>query len=981
MRHPSPRPSTDALVWPRTVPDSLVKVLGAEDVTMRGDAVPAPPSGPGAPLRRGEAIGRYVVLEELGAGAMGRVYSAYDPRLDRRIALKQLRLEHHTQILREGARQRLLREAQALARLGHPHVVGVHDVVLQGEDLLLAIEHVDGATLKDWAADQSHDWRARVAVLVQAAQGLSAAHRAGIVHRDFKSENVMVDTVRGAKVVDFGLARALSADTTIETSAADLSAVSVEQSGSPWTTQTEAGGIVGTPMYMAPEQLEGHPATPATDQYALCVTAYEVLFGRRPFDSRSLAEFAEDKSQAKIHPIATDSPVPGRIRNAILRGLNPDPALRFESVEDFAAELVDRGRQRTTLLAVGAAFFAGTVGTAAVVLLSDDDPRCESGAAEAETAWNDNARSKVSAALATASSEDNRISTEVLTELDRYTARWVTERNDACAATSIRGDQSAELLDRRIACLDDRKGDLAATVGVLSTADALTRERAVDVAFGIPTLEACSDVARLLAAVQPPSAEDEAGVAAVRATLAQARTLNRAGKYDDALAQAVLAHQDAVRIAYRPAIAESLLWRGFFEDRTGDAATATQTLQQAAWLGQRIGHDPVAARAMTEQVFVLGHHLRRAEDGLLWAEFADATVERLGDPLERARLHNNRAIALMEAGRHEEARADYQSAIDLRTELLGARHPDTITAMLNLAGVADRTGQVELAKEQYENVLQLRDEVLGRDHPRTAAVLVNYGEFLTQTGEADRGLELIEQAVKTFARSDPEGPLHGTALQNLAVAYYHLDRLQESMETLQRALEIREKSLGPSHADVQYLHVNIGGLAFELGELRLARTELTLALHGLTEALGPEADDVAEVLTSIATLESKEGRHEQAAAASIRALKIRRKLLPAGHKAIGITLSSLANSQRRLGQLVQAQANAREAVEILSKAEPVEPWRVTRARWITAKAGHQLGSATPAEFDGLAEAAEALPDDRDELRTEIEALIEEHVVR
>lgn len=918
-----------------------------------------------------------MVLEELGAGAMGRVYSAYDPHLDRRIALKQLRLEHYTEALREGARQRLLREAQALARLGHPHVVGVHDVILQGEDLLVAIEHVDGTTLKDWAADERHDWRARVAVLVQAAQGLSAAHRAGIVHRDFKSENVMVDTERGAKVVDFGLARALTADASLEESAADLSAVSMERSGSPWTTQTEAGGVIGTPMYMAPEQLAGHPATPASDQYALCVTAYEVLFGRRPFDARPLVELSDDKAQAKIHPIPTDSPVPGRVRDAILRGLNPNPELRFESVEDLSAELRDRGRRKTTLLAVGTAFLAGTVGTAAVVLLNEDDSLCESGALEASAVWDDDARGNVSAALASAPGEDNRVATEVVSELDGYANRWIAERNDACAATSIRGDQSAELLDRRIACLDDRKSDLVAAVAVLSVADARTRERAIDVAMGIPTLEACSDVARLLAAVEPPRAEDEASVAEVRASLARARSLNRAGKYDDALAQAASAHQDAVQIEYRPAIAESLLWRGFFEDRTGDAATAVQTLQQAAWLGQRIGHDPVAARAMTELVFVLGHHLRRAEDGLLWAEFADATVERLGDPVERARLHNNRAVALMEAGRHEEARGDYQRAIELRTELLGARHPDTITAMLNLASVADRTGQVELAGDQYEKVLQLRDEVLGRDHPRTAAVLVNYGEFLCQTGQADRGLRLIEAAVKTFARSDPEGPLHATALQNLGVALYKLDRLEESMAALQRALVIREKSLGPSHADVLYMHVNIGGLAFELGNLGVARTELTLALEGLIEVLGPEADDVADVLLSIATLETEEARHEEAATASARALKIRRKLLPAGHKGIGIALSSLARAQLVLGQLVLAQTNAREAVEIFSKAESVEPWRLTRARWVAAQAGHQLSSATPEEFAGLAEAANALPDDRDALRTQIQRLLEE----
>jgi serine/threonine protein kinase len=231
--------------------------------------------GPGSALARGTAIGRYLVLEQIGEGGMGVVHAAYDPELDRKIALKLVRATDQPSSHRSA---RMLREAQALARLAHPNVVAVHDVgVLDDGQVYLAMELVEGRTLKEWARKPGRRWTEIVEALIQAGEGLLAAHRAGLVHRDFKPANCVVDGQGRVRVLDFGLSRPTQA---LEEQVPEAALRLADGRTPLLASVTAAGSIVGTPAYMPPEQLRGEPADARSDQYSFCVSAWEVMRAR-----------------------------------------------------------------------------------------------------------------------------------------------------------------------------------------------------------------------------------------------------------------------------------------------------------------------------------------------------------------------------------------------------------------------------------------------------------------------------------------------------------------------------------------------------------------------------------------------------------------------------------------------------------------------------------------------------------------------------
>ncbi|MCA9709545.1 MAG: serine/threonine protein kinase, partial [Myxococcales bacterium] len=254
----------------------------------------------GPVLVRGAQVGRYLVIDPLGAGGMGEVFSAYDPQLDRRIALKLVRPSS-----REDARhtrERLLREAQALAKLSHPNVVAVYDAGTHGSRVFIAMEYVEGRTMRDWIAQTAKElepgqrWREALALMVQAGRGLAAAHAQGLVHRDFKPANVMVSDDGRVRVLDFGLARRFGELSLDESGPIDLeprreSLDGTSGSRSSLSLQlTQTGMVMGTPSYMAPEQFYGGSIDERTDQFSFCVVLYRALFGERPFAGKTFEE-------------------------------------------------------------------------------------------------------------------------------------------------------------------------------------------------------------------------------------------------------------------------------------------------------------------------------------------------------------------------------------------------------------------------------------------------------------------------------------------------------------------------------------------------------------------------------------------------------------------------------------------------------------------------------------------------------------------
>ena len=301
--------------------------LLARTVAARTCAPGSPSSVTNDTLARGMLVGRYAVLGLLGRGGMGEVYAAYDPQLDRRVALKLLR--HQGGAGEQRAEARLLREARAIARLSHGNVITVYDAGKFGGRVFVAMEHVEGETLSAWLAAKRRSPTKILAMFVQAANGLAAAHSAGLVHRDFKPQNVMVATDGTARVADFGLVRRVE---DLEDHG-DLDPIGLAAAPQVDVSLTEPGELVGTPLYMSPEQFRRLPTDARTDQFSFCVALYCALYGEHPFAGpRGIAQLMAAVLAGHVRPTPNRSGVPPRLRRVIVRGLAVTPEARWPSM-------------------------------------------------------------------------------------------------------------------------------------------------------------------------------------------------------------------------------------------------------------------------------------------------------------------------------------------------------------------------------------------------------------------------------------------------------------------------------------------------------------------------------------------------------------------------------------------------------------------------------------------------------------------------
>jgi serine/threonine protein kinase len=311
------------------------------------------------PTRRGyfgesARIGRFAVLRTLGEGGMGVVYSAYDEELDRRVALKLLRPGRDNSPRNQA---RMQREARAMAKLSHPNVVQVYEVGRFEEQVFLAMEFVQGKTLGAWLKGGPRSWQEILNILVQAGRGLHAAHESGIIHGDFKPDNILIDAEERVRVVDFGLSRRTEpASASLKGAAASGDAgLSLQSAPVPLSTARQPSEtlppsrdhddlrsnakIAGTPAYMAPEQHRHTPANQRTDQFSFCVTLFTALYGIHPFAGGSLLELIIKLTDGKVNPVPVGSTVPGAVHAAVVRGLQVDPDQRWPSLADLLGEL------------------------------------------------------------------------------------------------------------------------------------------------------------------------------------------------------------------------------------------------------------------------------------------------------------------------------------------------------------------------------------------------------------------------------------------------------------------------------------------------------------------------------------------------------------------------------------------------------------------------------------------------------------------
>jgi serine/threonine protein kinase len=312
-------------------------------------------------------VGRYRIDTRRGAGGMGVVYEAWDPELERRIAVKLL----HPEVSADHqARGRMLREARALARLSDPNVIQVYDVGTTRDQVFVAMEFVEGQTMGDWLGEGKRPWAHVLDRFVAAGRGLQAAHDVGLVHRDFKPDNVLIGDDGRVRVLDFGLARAAPELDAAATGQAPIPLTDTgleEVSPSLKAALTQTGALVGTPLYMAPEQFEGRPADALSDQYSFCVSLYQGLYGQRPFEANSIAALVRNVVSGRVLPPPVDTDVPAALEQVLRRGMALEREDRFDSMRALN-DALQRARDDTP--AEPAASRRGVaIGFAALLLL------------------------------------------------------------------------------------------------------------------------------------------------------------------------------------------------------------------------------------------------------------------------------------------------------------------------------------------------------------------------------------------------------------------------------------------------------------------------------------------------------------------------------------------------------------------------------------------------------------------------------------
>jgi serine/threonine protein kinase/tetratricopeptide (TPR) repeat protein len=797
-------------------------------------------------LERGTSIGRYVVVEKLGQGGMGVVYAAYDPQLDRKVAFKLLhsRKTPRGTAARQEKQDRLLREAQALARIAHANVIAVHDVGTFGEHIFVAMEYLEGEDLESWATED-RSWEEVLAAYIKAGRGLEAAHKAGLVHRDFKPENAFFCTDGRVKVLDFGLAHvsdpeALSthddhgahmaeseAETLAlaasgDTSLAGPRGVNDGSSSSLSIRMTKPGAILGTPAFMAPEQWEGAETDARSDQFSFCAALYEGVYGERPFAGASIPSIAFNIRRGEIREAPAGTKVPTWLRRVLLRGLSVKPDARWPTMGALLAELErDRAAPRRRLLA-GAAVLGLLAGVWAYNAHQDEQRRaaCRQGQSSLSEHWNPEKREQIRAAMhSTKLGYVGDTLGLVESRLGSYANDWEEQRLQACEATRLRGEQSEKVLDLRMACLERRRLEFATLVEVFVAADAKVVEKASAAVESLSPLEPCADVEALLSGIPAPTDEQVSREAeAIRQAISRSRTLRTAGRFKDADAPAREAVSRAEAVDYPPVLAEALLNRGKLHHDTGAYEKSQADLESALWTGTAHKHDQVVLRAANSLLSLVGFTLSKPEEAQVWARHAEAMLQRVGgNPTQEAELANGRGNLYLAQQRFEEAKAAYLEVLRIR-EAHGGTHLGSLAGTYGNLGTASiELGEQKVATEYFVEALELFKKAYGPKHPSTAKGYNNLGIALERAGDFTGAIEHQSKALEI--KRELLGAKHPSvagSLGNLANVRARMGDHQSASELYQEALEIFKAALGPDHPYVGRCHDGVGKAELEL---------------------------------------------------------------------------------------------------------------------------------------------------------------------
>jgi eukaryotic-like serine/threonine-protein kinase len=819
---------------------------------------------------------QYRIERTIAAGGMGVVFLAHDIRLGRPVAVKLCTG------LSSSAVHRIQREAMALAKLAHPNVV----VVFQAGELdgrfFIAMEYVAGGTARSWLAAAPRSPREIIALYLHAGTGLAAAHAEGLIHRDFKPDNVLVGHDGRPRVADFGL---------VWTTREELRDPNVDTASGPAGLITQAGLVLGTIAYMPPEQLAGADIDARADQYAFAASLWEALFGQRPNAGDSAPATREQAPG-----------VPRHVVTALRRALSEDPAHRWDDVDALLVELRrdPAATRRRALIGVGA--LGLTAALAGFAVAGTHEPialPCEDAAARIQPVWSDERR----AALATAVGEPAWSGIEQ--RADARATAWMDAHAQACRATQLEGVASEDVLYRRMLCLQGRLDQLDTMIDALSSGSPAATARAAEALDALPSSASCLDAAAT-AEEEPPPRDPlrREAIAAAQRAIAEAEAavfdpirLDAPGKTEHAveLAQAtewtpvtihalhVLAelaygeerYEDTLK-AYRESIRLALVtgsdsaavtemsssaWSMSDTDRYGEAALVLATAR-ALW--ERVGQPA----ALLHQILGAEAHLAlregRPQDALVATRAQIVAVEEaLGTPTSSVATNQyNLAIALLAAGENDQAAVAAARSIALAIDALGEEHPKVADYRLMAAEISIKRGELEAARELATPALRAHERWFGGDDLRVAHAVNLLGVIAQRQGRNDEAIPLFQRQLALRRAQDPESAEIPEIQTNLAVVAAQQGDFATAVPLAAQALAELERHRGTDSSSLVPALVLTGYLARERPERDLALSERDLLrARALAEkSLGADHGDTINVDIELATTDLAAGK-------------------------------------------------------------------------------------------------------------------------
>ena len=884
---------------------------------------------------------RYRVDGKLGAGAMGIVYAAWDERLERRVALKAIAAGTRSRARRLA--ERLLRESRAMARLRHPNVVAVHDVIHDEGRLFLAMELVDGQTLRQWLSGGARTLPEVLGVLQQAGQGLAAAHSVGLVHRDFKPDNVLVDRDGRVLVSDFGLARSALEDREVDSVSDEPTLTPRRGTGAKDSALTETGAVVGTPAYMAPEQWRGDRVDLRCDVFAFCVVAFEALVGKRPFAGDTIEELAAAKL-AKRHAVPWPSGVPKRIRRAVESGLEPDVRARPATMNALLARL-----QRPPSRALPVALGLGVMGIGGFALASGDDEVAETTPSCAVDPMLESFDE--SFAIPSPTPEWQRAQPRFAAHIAAWRQAW----DDACT-TEPTDERERGALELRRSCLEAQARKLVTILELLQagTADPDEALRSV------PAVQGCEGERLGMLRPVPDDPQLRAAVEALRVDIGEAQVEQAAGLLEESELHAAEVVARARELGYAPILADALYLQGTTASFRGQHDVARTILVEAAEAAAAGGHDVVAAETWIFLMAVVGLDLGDIDRGKEYAALARAMLERLGDapvvPEMQIRWELHHGQLLMMENDYRGALAAFERGLALAQE----HDPSAVDQLREAIALAYQSvDRIEDAVALHRVVHQSRLEELGESHPRMVLSHLNLSSALHAAGRYD---EALQHTASVLALAEALGMSRSDEAIRARLNRVDILRMGERYEeALVEADELREilSERGPLSAVLApHLESNAALVYFDLGRYddAVAASRRGLAM---AEETMPDAEVTNFLRLCLADSLAELGQTEEALELAERAVRIQRAATGADPLYRALAEQSLGNVLLQAGRVGEAVTQLEKAVALFDALDDVrgtDRWakaQLARALWEAGQRehGHTLAVAVYPDLD------------------------------